>query len=297
MIKSKAIIKKYGKSFFWASKFLDRQSIELIYPIYHLCREIDDMVDEGDSKIGLKNLKHIEENLSVDFLYQKFPYLEAIPKDQFPKMEYIQEFINGQFSDLKFQQPKDMDDLIKYCYRVAGVVGLMLCDVLNIEDKKLKLYAIDLGIGMQLVNIARDIKEDAENERIYLPQSLIGEQHHKSIIENIDLQDLVNLERNNLIEISSSYFRSSDKAFEFLPKQIGYTFRLASILYEGIGVKILTKKHHFMYGRVYLSKFEKLKLTLFSLFERNPKFDQLPKHNKRLHIGINKLPDTDNGIL
>ena len=74
MKKSKAIIKKYGKSFFWASKFLDRQSIELIYPIYHLCREIDDMVDEGDSKIGLKNLKHIEENLSVDFLYQKFPY-------------------------------------------------------------------------------------------------------------------------------------------------------------------------------------------------------------------------------
>jgi len=297
MIKSKAIIKKYGKSFFWASKFLDRQSIELIYPIYHLCREIDDMVDEGDSKIGLKNLKHIEENLSVDFLYQKFPYLEAIPKDQFPKMEYIQEFINGQFSDLKFQQPKDMDDLIKYCYRVAGVVGLMLCDVLNIEDKKLKLYAIDLGIGMQLVNIARDIKEDAENERIYLPQSLIGEQHHKNIIENLDLQDLVNLKRNNLIEISSSYFRSSDKAFEFLPKQIGYTFRLASILYEGIGVKLLTENHHFMHGRAYLSKFEKLKLTLFSLFERHPKLDQLPKHNKKLHIGINKLPDTDNGIL
>ena len=80
----------------------------------------------------------------------------------------------GQQSDLSHTQPKSIDELIVYCYRVAGIVGLMVCDALEVKNIKIRQYAIDLGIAMQLTNICRDIKEDAAMGRIYLPQDLVG---------------------------------------------------------------------------------------------------------------------------
>ena len=78
-----------------------------------------------------------------------------------------------------------MDDLIVYSYRVAGCVGIMMCDVLNVENNKDKYYAIDLGIAMQITNICRDVFEDAANKRIYIP---------KEIMPNDDLHSIDNQE-------------------------------------------------------------------------------------------------------
>ena len=72
----------------------------------------------------------------------------------------INELTKGIKSDENFTRYKDTNELIRYCYRVAGVVGLMMVKALKIKDNRAKHYAIDLGIAMQLTNISRDVMQD-----------------------------------------------------------------------------------------------------------------------------------------
>ena len=84
------------------------------------------------------------------------------------------ELIKGVRSDLDEQILQDEAELLTYAYRVAGTVGLMMCQVLRVEDARAIPHAIDLGIGMQLTNIARDVKEDAERGRVYIPATVLS---------------------------------------------------------------------------------------------------------------------------
>jgi len=286
------IMKLNGKSFYWATKFMDKKVLDSIYAIYELCRKIDDMVDEQDAHKAKQDLEFLKKNISIGKLKKQFPVLNIINDNQFPQEKYINEFIKGQESDLEFKQPKSINELLKYCYRVAGVVGLMLCDALEIKDKKLRYYAIDLGIAMQLTNIARDIDEDLSKGRVYIPVNMVGKIDIEKIIDN-EKEMKINNKKLELLNIASKYFKSANKAIEVLPSNISKGFGLASQLYEGIGKKIIKKSKSYKEGRIYLNIYEKLEITIKYFMKIQTKKKYVIPHNKILHFPIKTSPDVN----
>ena len=87
----------------------------------------------------------------------------------------VRELLLGMISDLDVVRLQSDSELVRYCYRAAGTVGLMMCSVLGVRDLRALRHAIDLGIAMQLTNIARDVREDAEASRVYLPAERLSE--------------------------------------------------------------------------------------------------------------------------
>ena len=86
---------------------------------------------------------------------------------------FIDDLMKGIKADLSFEQPDNLKELIIYSYQVAGTVGGLMAKILGANDQNAWKFAVDLGIGMQLTNIARDIKEDAINKRIYIPKDML----------------------------------------------------------------------------------------------------------------------------
>jgi len=287
-------MQEHGKSFFWASWFLDKNTANKLFTVYALCRRLDDLVDTSNENSEAKEEIARVISLTNNNQYKEtFEEFKRIDSKLHPRQDIITEFLKGQLSDLDFRQPNDLGQLLKYCYRVAGVVGLMICDVLDIRDSKLRYFAIDFGIAMQLTNICRDIKEDAQIGRIYLPKNetaslAIGNFKSPS---NTDLI-IINSSRDKLIKLADKYYQSGMYGINQLPIKIKRSFRVASNIYQGIGHKILQKRCSFNEQRVYLSKFEKLSLTIKTFLKRS-KFIDRPLHQKKLHASLQNLPDTD----
>lgn len=294
MSDSRQIIKQNGKSFYWASKFLSKDYIDPIYSIYEMCRKLDDIVDEQSKEAAIKEIGLLKKDLTKESLQKKFESLKRLDDDQFPQIKYFEEFILGQESDISFRQPKSINELLRYCYRVAGVVGLMVCDAVNIKDENLKFFAIDLGIAMQLVNIIRDIQEDALRGRIYIPENLIGAVSASDVLTKPNLITKVEQEKLRILDIADKYFNSANYAIKFLPKEVSMAFGLASNLYQGIGKKIIKKEQPFTNGRVYLNGAEKLFHTLKFLLKSKKSKNYQPIHNNMLHLPIKNSPSTNN---
>ena len=294
MSDSRQIIKQNGKSFYWASKFLGKDYIDLIYSIYEMCRKLDDIVDEQSKEAAIKEIGLLKKDLTKENLQKNFESLKRLDDDQFPQIKYFEEFILGQESDINFEQPKSINELLRYCYRVAGVVGLMVCDAVNIKDENLKFFAIDLGIAMQLVNIIRDIQEDALRGRVYIPENLIGAVSASDVLTKPDLITKVEQEKLRILNIADKYFNSANYAIKFLPKEVSMAFGLASNLYQGIGKKIINKEQPFTSGRVYLNGAEKLFHTLKFLLKSKKNKNYQPVHNNMLHLPIKNSPSTNN---
>jgi phytoene synthase len=288
------VIRKHGKIFYLSSKFLDKNLLSSIYSIYEMCREIDDIVDNNELSFARQELENIKKNLSAQELKKRFNCLQLIDEKRFPNIEYLNEFILGQESDTNFHQPKTIIELLKYCYRVAGVIGLMICDAVGIKDENLKYFAIDLGIAMQLVNIVRDIKEDAKNNRIYMPVALIGKVTPHDVLNEVSVINKINIEKKKILAIADKYFDSANQAIEFLSANVSTCFIIASKLYQFIGIKILKKEKSYLDGRTYLNRFEKLFITAKYYFKGKRKQNSYcPLHNNILHLPIKNLPSVD----
>jgi len=288
----KNVMRKHGKTFFWASQFLDKKVATRLYAIYEFCREVDDLIDKKNKDLNyeeklINNIKTWRSN-KQNLIFQPFSMIE---KKFIPSQGLFNEFFNGQESDIKQKQPTSMNDLLIYCYRVAGVVGLMICDTFGIKDQELRYFAIDLGIAMQLTNIARDIYEDAENNRIYMPASLIGEQKPKDLlVTNTDEKLLINNARDQLINTAEVYYQSGYRGISYLPNQSQRAVRVAATLYRSIGIKIKIKKVSYDSPRVYLNTFEKLYRTIFILKNNKIQIKKPSGHNHLLHYAIKNMP-------
>jgi phytoene synthase len=181
--KAKLILKKNGKSFYWAGKFLSEKYINRAAELYSFCRTLDDIADSGNPT-SLKHLTDIKLNINNN-LYSDIENSYSIKYPQFfnvSSKKAAMDLIDGLILDQKSILFEDVSELIRYSYYVAGTVGIMMCDALKCENQDAKLFAIDLGIAMQMTNIARDVLEDAKMGRRYIPASWIG---------NISPEDIV----------------------------------------------------------------------------------------------------------
>jgi phytoene synthase len=285
-------IKKRAKTFYFASLFFSRNIRNDIEVLYLFCRLIDDIGDEDHKNIKStkKNLKKIKKdisNLNSDnkivsrFIKLMFKYKinALIPND----------LIDGVISDLEKVNVKSLHQLIEYSYRVAGTVGLMMCKIMNIKEKKLKKYAIQLGIAMQITNIARDVKEDLQRNRIYIPKEfrLNINKDFRFLIDDKVLQNKFSHDLEILLQIADEIYNLSWKGILHLPIKFRIPIAIASFLYQSIGIKIRSKSYDIWSQRIYLSKTEKFIKSIQVIF--NLFINQKHKINIKLEENINKI--------
>ncbi|MDS4055671.1 presqualene diphosphate synthase HpnD [Accumulibacter sp.] len=163
-----------GSSFYYSFLFLPPDRRRAITALYAFCREVDDVVDEcPDGQVAATKLAWWRRELAN--VYRGSPQhpvtlaLQSAQREFDLPEEQLQEIIDGMEMDLRQTRYLDFKTLALYCYRVAGVVGLLAAGIFGYQDRRTQKYAHDLGIAFQLTNIIRDVGEDARRGRIYLP--------------------------------------------------------------------------------------------------------------------------------
>jgi phytoene synthase len=164
-----AIARTYGQTFYLATRFLPSDRRRAIHATYAYCRIADDIADRATDQAAARRaldawerqLDHPTDPVAVAFAATRARYgvSDLAARD----------LLTGVRMDLAPEPNPTWDDLRLYCYRVAGTVGLLVAPILGCEDDNALPYAITLGIAMQLTNILRDVAEDAEQGRLYLP--------------------------------------------------------------------------------------------------------------------------------
>ena len=258
-------IKSEGKSFYWASFFLPKKNRIAASRLYSICRYLDDVADNSklDTSSQIKNIfNQIKENESseINIFFKKNNINLGILKD----------LIDGLISDQQNVRVTDEKELIDYSYKVAGTVGLMMLPIINTKDAEARKHAIDLGIAMQLTNIARDVYEDAKMNRLYLPKEWLGQVSVSDLIDNkLDHQKkrLIELSIKNLIELSDKFYANGFSGMKFIPLRTRLAIFFAAKIYKGIGEKIKSGGYVYKLERIYLNKLEKLWITIISLPE------------------------------
>ena len=286
----KIVLKKNGKSFHWAGKFLKKECINRAAELYSFCRILDDIADSGEANshnhlINIKSIikKHtiteLENNYSIK--YPKF--LKSSSR------KVVIDLIDGLILDQKGVLFEQEEELIRYSYHVAGTVGIMMCDALKCNNGLAKSFAIDLGIAMQLTNIARDILEDAKMGRRYLPGSWVQNISPKEIVLAAKTNDLKKIHMiskgiKKLLILAEQYYLSGEKGFTFLPFNTRVAISVASGVYREIGVQLENENYNWQNGRQITSIFSKIKITLFKTFKEIFYLRKKKKHNSELHI-------------
>ena len=277
LIDNKEIIYKSSKSFFWASRFLSSDTLQKVINIYSFCRIHDDIVDENLEFSNAENKfkREIEE-------------LKDIIKSYGISDDIISELILGINSDIDFKRYKNNKELLRYCYRVAGVVGLMMTKALKIESEEANFYAIDLGIAMQLTNISRDIMQDFHNQRIYLPEDT-GITQETLSIKNDENNKKIKQEVNKILLKSNIYYKSSLNGFRYIPIKSRLSILVALRIYEAIGIKIKRSGTKFLEENIYIKIHEKFFIVLktlleFAIFFIIPVYRK--EHNPYLHENL-----------
>ena len=297
----KIVLKNNGKSFHWAGKFLNKECINRAAELYSFCRILDDIADSGEANSHeyLINIKSIIKKNTITELENTF----SIKYPKFLKSsskKAVIDLIDGLILDQKGVLFKQEEELIRYSYHVAGTVGIMMCDALKCDNVLAKSFAIDLGIAMQLTNIARDVLEDAKMGRRYLPGSWVQNILPKEIIlaaKNNDLKKIHMISQGikKLLILAEQYYLSGEKGFTFLSFNTRVAISVASGVYREIGVQLENENYNWQNGRQITSIFSKIKITLFKTFKEIFYLRNKKKHNSELHIYLENLVNDKKG--
>ena len=256
----------FAKSFNWAGFFLPKNIYHDCSRLYAFCRILDELVDEKDNlevKIERFNeTKNIfRNNYELDHNDKQLPGRnehELIVNDMIIladnnniKRIILDDLIEGISSDLKKKVHfRSVKDLLVYSYRVAGTVGLMMAKILNVNDTRSLKGAIDLGIAMQLTNIARDVIEDQKMNRQYIKPDF------ENIVATLKLADM--------------FYKSSFSSLKKIPFKYRFSIIVARRIYRQIGKKVIQKRNMENYeksGKIYVNNFGKIYQTILSLFD------------------------------
>ena len=293
--KAKLILKKNGKSFYWAGKFLSEDYINRAAELYSFCRALDDIADSGnptslrhltDIKLNINNNLHSEIENSYSIKYPQFFNVSS--------KKAAMDLIDGLILDQKSILFEDVSELIRYSYHVAGTVGIMMCDALKCENQDAKLFAIDLGIAMQMTNIARDVLEDAKMGRRYIPASWIGNISPEDIVSAVKKNDnkkydTISQGIKKLLTLADKYYISGAMGFRYLPFKTRMAISIASGVYRQIGIQLKRKDYNWYHGRQVTSIPTKVRITIIKIIEEIFRRKVFTQHQLELHKFLKEL--------
>ncbi len=186
---SHEMIRKGSKSFAAAAWLFSPQTRSRAYMLYAWCRHCDDQIDGQELGFGMANMTAGERHARLEALRARtidaflgrpvtdpvFNAFQRVTREAKIPQHHAMELLDGFAMDVQDARYRDLPDTLLYCYRVAGVVGVMMAYVMGVRDQAALARAADLGIAFQLTNIARDVLDDAANGRCYLPERWLGE--------------------------------------------------------------------------------------------------------------------------
>lgn len=256
------ITKRYAKSFYFASLFLPEEKKSAAYSIYTICRLSDEATDKDSSLLELSAVKrnielvYSDGELNTNILSA---FRHTVDKYSIPR-HYFDKLIEGMYMDFLKNRYNDFSELEKYCYLVAGVVGMMMLKIFGNKEPAAEDYAVKLGIAMQLTNILRDIKEDYQRGRIYLP---LDEMSYFGVSENDIASGRVSENFISLMQFqinrAKRYYAESAQGIALVPdKNSRFVICLIKETYSGILDEIEKNSYNVFLKRSYVGGWEKL---------------------------------------
>ena len=235
------ITRNFAKTFYFASLFLPKDKRIASYAVYAICRLSDEAADNNGLNQKEKKIEEIKDK--IDLSYSALPiedsllmaFRATVNKYNIPK-DYFYELLEGMRMDLTKKCYADIDELKLYAYRVAGVVGLIMLRIFGSQEKNAETYALKLGEAMQLTNILRDIKEDLQKGRLYLPLDELknfnlSEKEIEEMRVNENFKSLMKFQ----IERARESYKESRKGVSFIKcPRSRLAIRLMQEIYSGI---------------------------------------------------------------
>lgn len=282
------ITKKHAKSFYFSARFLKPAKRLPIYALYALCRLVDDEVDAADVNNAQSAIEAVDNwKKKLDDVYSgiqspkskvqsskiknqlsvtdyQWPVLLAwrdmLSRYQIPQ-ELPLELMQGVLMDTHIKRYQTWDELYVYCYRVASTVGLMSSEIFGYEKPETLAYAEALGIAMQLTNILRDVREDAQLGRIYLPQEDLKKfgVSEEQVFANNSGANFIALIKFE-IERARHYYSLAEKGIPLLEKDARFTVLLAAHIYGKILDEIERQNCDVFARRAHTTKLQKISL-------------------------------------
>jgi phytoene synthase len=274
-----------SKSFALAARLLPPEVARNVVVLYAYCRRADDAVDLAPA--GQQPARLAELRAELDLVYRPHApsdvalaaFAEVVHDCEIPRA-YVEDLLAGMQMDVEGASYADLADLALYAYRVAGVVGLMMCHVMGVRDPRALEHAAHLGIGMQLTNIARDVLEDWLRGRLYLPDSLLAKHGAGGLRALLPAADQLGSgpfpaqyaggAANavfDLLQHADAYYASGDAGMSDLSVRCGLAVRTARLVYAAIGNRVRAQRCDPLAARAVVSGREKVLLTAKAVWQ------------------------------
>jgi len=270
-------IQEGSKSFSFASRVFSTRERRGAFLLYAWCRYADDAIDRLDESESLRAqlpqaLRELKEQTRAAFEGKPgseaaFRAIAEVARRRGVPEFYASELLEGMAMDVSRYQYHSVEQLLLYCYRVAGTVGLMMTHIMGASDERALEHAGSLGIAMQLTNIARDVHEDATLGRVYIPSEWMNELRMNSdamaILAAKDEQ--IMLLRKRLLGLAEQYYARGLDGTRFLSFRSSLTIRVAAFIYREIGRKILRQSPGQWRTRTIVSAGQKIWLLILGI--------------------------------
>ncbi len=261
------LMRNGSKSFFAASRLLPSRYRQAAVALYAFCRVADDEVDQNGASAQTLALLHAR----LDAIYSGSPvdiaadraFAGVVEQYRLPRRIPLA-LLEGFEWDARGRRYQTIDELYDYCARVAGTVGAMMALVMGVRDARAMARACELGVAMQLTNIARDVGEDARMGRIYLPLQWFAQ-------EGIDpdrwlmrpqFSPAIARMVSRLLELADGLYSRAEEGLYELPRGCRPAILAARYIYADIGTEIRRARHDSINRRAVVSGRRKLSRVL-----------------------------------
>ena len=267
---ARAMIADRGRSFALASKLLRREVRDEVLVLYAYCRRVDDAIDSAHRQDQARALSRLRAEL--DQIYEGRPVdplltaVQALVRARGIPREYPEELLAGMEMDVSAVRYDTLEQLFMYAYRVAGVVGLMMCHVIGVRGAQALPHAAHLGIAMQLTNIVRDVAEDWQLGRLYLPAELLARHGVHGLAAELGTplpdhaREGVGRAMAELLAYADAYYRSGQQGLRDLSPRTALAIDAAQLIYSDIGRAVRVQRCDPSAGRATVSTSRKLSL-------------------------------------
>ncbi len=277
------LLARAGRSFFLARKFLPARRRAAATALYAFCRKLDDLADDAGDAMQIEAvasaLEKNDHSHPLSALYFSLGAADAVPAITLARTLR---------DDTGPTQIPDERALLRYCHGVAGTVGLMMARILGATDPAAARHAIDLGIALQLTNIARDTREDAGIQRRYLPASWLdlppqSIHLHPAKVHQAALRCLA---------LAEPYYASGLTGLAYLPPECRRGIHIAGMVYREIGMELIRMGADRAMDRVVVPFRRKALVIAQSYLTQLPRAAGLAAHDQTLHQHLDGLVGT-----
>lgn len=265
LLSNRQTIAKGSKSFYLASLFFTPEQRTGAWKLYRWCRACDDRIDEAPSREhALVRLTELRERTKAatsgaSTASPEFEGLREICIQYGIPSSYPLDLVEGFAMDVAGYEYRTLADVELYSYRVAGVVGLMICHVTGVRNPLAHPHAVALGTAMQLTNIARDVRDDFDLGRVYLPKEWLRD---AGVIDFWNQKPQLFSVVERLLDRADEQYKIGYAGLKYLPFRAALAVSIAGSIYSAIGHKIRASGPNALDSRAVVSLPHKLWLVV-----------------------------------